>query len=133
MRHSPSLLKKTSRARQPKPRVVRDRCSDYNAFGRDPEGLIAYIAALLWGRDYVPAYPVQQFVGAIEPPKYGPPAPYQIDCLPPGWKPTPSRFELEFGEPPVYDPEFYPPPPKRFKRGNLGMFRHVKRFRKHGT
>lgn len=130
MRSSSSLLK-TSRAHKPKPRLVRDRCSNYNAFGRDPEGLVAYAAALLWGRDYVPTYNVQQFIGVVEPPKYGPPAPYQVACLPLGWKPTPSRFELKFGKPPAYDPDFHPSPPKRFKHGDLGMFHHVNRFRKH--
>lgn len=66
-----------------------DSCADYNAFGRDPDGRLAFLAAFFWGPDYVPDHTIQQFVGPPEPPRFGPPAKYQIPCLPPGWKPRP--------------------------------------------
>ncbi|KAF8059027.1 hypothetical protein FPV67DRAFT_1454678 [Lyophyllum atratum] len=48
-----------------------DRGANYNAFGRDPYGRIAYLAAWMWGPEYVPGYDVQQFVGVPEPPPLG--------------------------------------------------------------
>lgn len=44
-----------------------------------------YVAMALWGPDYVPPFPSKVYVGALEPPRYGPPAAYQVCCLPPGW------------------------------------------------
>lgn len=70
-------------------RRMLDSCADYNAFGRDPDGRLAFLAAFFWGPDYVPDHTIQQFVGPPEPPRFGPPAKYQIPCLPPGWKPRP--------------------------------------------
>ena len=66
-----------------------DRCANYNAFGHDPDGLLAYVAMALWGPNYVPPFPSKVFGGPPEPPRYGPPAAYQRHCLPPGWTPTP--------------------------------------------
>jgi hypothetical protein len=66
-----------------------DRCANYNAFGYDPKGELAYAATALWGPDYVPPFPSKVYVGALEPPRYGPPATYQVCCLPPGWIPNP--------------------------------------------
>jgi hypothetical protein len=71
----------------PSARPITDTCANYNAFGRDPNGLIAYLAGICFGPRWVPPYTVQQFVGRLEPPRYGPPAPYQIPCLPEGFIP----------------------------------------------
>ena len=56
--------------------------ADFNAFGYDPEGFLAHLAAHTYGRHWVPSYNVQQFVGRPEPPRYGAPAPFQFACLP---------------------------------------------------
>ena len=109
-----------------------DRGADYNAFGRDPDGRLAYLAAWFWGPDYAPDYTVQQFVGLLEPPRYGPPAPYQIASLPPGWKPTPSPYAIRYGAPPASDPDFDLRPPRRFNRRRLDALRHIERFTKPG-
>ncbi|KAG6904748.1 hypothetical protein DXG01_007469 [Tephrocybe rancida] len=66
------------------------RC--YNAFGYDPNGRLAAIAATLYGPTYTPGYDVKQFVGKPEPPRFGPPSPFQLRSLPGlsdgSWKPT---------------------------------------------
>lgn len=67
--------------------------ADYNAFGRDPYGWIAGLCALLFGPSYIPQVPNSQFVGLAEPPRYGPPAHYQLAHLPAGFIPYyPDRF-----------------------------------------
>jgi hypothetical protein len=61
-------------------------CADYNAFGYDPEGRIAAVAAYFYGPAWKPARspgiptPIQRHT--IRPPRYGPPAPWQIPSLP---------------------------------------------------
>lgn len=64
-----------------------DTGADYNAFGRDPYGCIAFLCAWFFGPTYVPLAPPLQFGGPLEPPRYGPPAWYQLPCLPPGFLP----------------------------------------------
>jgi len=73
-------------ARQPK-----DNGSNYNAFGFDPDGRVAYLVALFYGPDWVPRVTPKQFGGPPAPPRFGPPASYQEDCLPPGFKPKMNR------------------------------------------
>src|ERR1700677_3158992 len=86
-------------------------CANFNAFGYDSEGLLAHIAAWLYGPDWMPQHAVQQFVGLIQPFRYSPPAPYQIPCLPPGFQPrTPPEY---YGTP---NPP-YISPPARFDHG----------------
>jgi hypothetical protein len=72
----------------------KDTCADYNVFGRDPDGRIAFLAALFFGPNWVPLCPHQQFSGPPEPPRYGPPAQYQLQCLPKGFvaAPPPNYF-----------------------------------------
>lgn len=82
--------------------------ADFNAFGYDPYGFIAHVTGHFYGPHWRPNHPVQQFIGRIKPPRYGPPAAYQVPFLPPGFQPrTPPQF---YGEsfPPYYSP------PKRF-------------------
>jgi hypothetical protein len=64
-----------------------DHGSNYNAFGRDPDGRVAYLAALFYGPDWVPRVTPKQFGGPPAPPCFGPPVQYQTACLPPGFKP----------------------------------------------
>lgn len=71
-----------------------DTGADYNAFGRDPYGWIAYLCALFFGPDYIPLVPRSQFGGAPEPPRYGPPARYQLSCLPAGFTPQYPNVNL---------------------------------------
>jgi hypothetical protein len=92
-----------------------DRGADYNAFGRDPDGRLAYLAAAFWGPSYVPPFPSQVFGGPPEPPRYGPPAAYQHRCLPPSWAPSPPP-----GPPP--QPPYLDPPPY-FDAGLFDAFR----------
>lgn len=73
-------------ARRPK-----DHGSNYNTFGYDPDGRVAYLAALSYGPHWVPRFTPKQFGGPPAPPRFGPPAPYQKDCLPPGFKPRMHR------------------------------------------
>jgi hypothetical protein len=81
-----------------------DTGANYNMFGHDPKGRLAYLAVLFWGPDYVPPFPSQVFARPPEPPRYGPPAAYQHHCLPPGLAPTPPP-----GTPP--QPLYLDPPP----------------------
>ena len=82
-----------------------DCSANYNTFGYDPKGHLAGLAQTFWGPTYVPGVPSQVFGGPPEPPHYGPPAYYQISCLPPDWKPTPPPGYLK---PPLHsDPELF--------------------------
>jgi hypothetical protein len=83
----------------------RDCCANYNAFGYDPDGRVAWLSALLFGPDWIPPFPSQQFVGLPEPPRYGPPAYYQRGCLPNGFIPNlpPDYFDCP-STPPYLDP-----------------------------
>jgi len=64
--------------------------ADYNAFGYDPEGRIAAVAAYFYGPAWQPVHsqPVHSHgipwpTGCIiGPPRYGPPVPWQIPLLP---------------------------------------------------
>jgi hypothetical protein len=81
---------------------ARDRCANYNAFGYDPDGSIAGISAMLFGPEWIPPFPLQQFVGLPEPPRYGAPAYYQRNCLPEGF--TPNLPLDIYPSPPYLDP-----------------------------
>lgn len=107
-------------------RRPRDRGADYNAFGRDPDGRLAFLAAFFWGPDYVPQYTVQQFVGPPEPPRFGPPAPYQRAYLPNGWEPRapPAFYGLDL----AYHSEFLDPPAGYFNPQIFAALQHIARF-----
>jgi hypothetical protein len=77
--------------------MPRDTCANYNAFGRDPDGWIAHLAAWFFGPEWIPPFPAQIFAGPPEPPRYGPSAEYQLRSLPWGFTPTPP-------------PQYYGPP-----------------------
>jgi hypothetical protein len=91
--------------------VYTDKGANYNVFGYDPDGRLAYLAMVLWGPKYVPSIPSHVFGGPPEPPCYGPPAYYQVHCLPPGWVPTPPPGltpQSPYLDPPAYfDPELF--------------------------
>ncbi|RDB23628.1 hypothetical protein Hypma_009521 [Hypsizygus marmoreus] len=111
--------------------MPRDRCANYNAFGRDPNGRVAYLASFFYGPDYVPAITLQQFGGPPEPPRYGPPARYQLACLPPGFQP---RRPPNFLDP--EDPDGVPEPPyldgpEVFDPRLFAAFEHVKRWKRY--
>lgn len=107
-------------------RRPRDRGADYNAFGRDPEGRLAFLAAFFWGPAYVPQYTIQQFAGPPEPPRFGPPAPYQRACLPEGWKPhAPPNF---YGVALVSHSEYLTPPAGNFDPQIFAALQHIARF-----
>lgn len=118
---------KDRQALKPKPRLpVMDRCANYNALGRDPDGRLTYLAALFWGRSFVPQCSTQQFVGPPEPPRFGPPAPYQVACLPPGWKPQdPPDF---YGAGDAFGPLFLDPPTGIFDPNIFAALKHIARF-----
>jgi hypothetical protein len=81
--------------------------ANYNAFGRDPNRLIAYLAAFLFGPNWVPPFPAQVFAGPPQPPRFGQPAQYQLQSLPPDFIPNlPPNF---FGPP--HRPYLKPPVP----------------------
>lgn len=119
-------------------RRVFDRGSDFNAFGFDPVGRLAYHAACFYGPDYVPLYTVQQYagIGNPKPPRYGPPAPYQVPFLPLGWEITPTPYFDKFGEPvrdtnaaeyPLYDK-----PPRKFCRKLFTALKWAENYKEEG-
>ena len=57
---------------------------DYNAFGYDPRGRVASISGLLFGENWRPDQEdIPCYHGAeVAPPRYGPPADYQLPYLP---------------------------------------------------
>ncbi|RDB14830.1 hypothetical protein Hypma_016574 [Hypsizygus marmoreus] len=108
--------------------VYHDRGEYYNAFGRDPNGRLAFLASFFFGPAYVPAITLQQFAGPPEPPRYGPPARYQLSCLPAGFQP---RRPPNFLDPEDTNsiPELpYLEPPEVFDRNLFAAFQHVSRF-----
>lgn len=107
-------------------RRPRDRGADYNAFGRDPDGRLAFLAALFWGPAYVPEHTVQQFGGPPEPPRFGPPAPYQRACLPQGWVPRapPNFYGMDFAT----QSEYLDPPVGEFDPRIFAALQHISRF-----
>ena len=94
-------------------RKQQSMCADYNAFGYDPNGLIAHLTAHFYGPRWKPHYNVQQYVGQIQPPRYGPPAPYQIQSLPPNFRPwtLPNYYgkpvSLYLDPPALFDPNVF--------------------------
>ena len=122
-----------------KKRQITDRASHYNAFGRDPNGLLAYYADLFYGPDYVPAHDMQQFVGAPEPPKYGAPAQYQLRQFPylaQGFQPTLPRggatkmASIEDGEDTIGSGHLEPP--KRYDPKTFEALRWSRRWMRAG-
>lgn len=100
----------------------RDHCANYNAFGYDPNGRYAYLSSLFFGPHFVPASPPQVFVGRLEPPRFGPPAAYQIPCLPPGFQPRAPPY-LYGGIPPM--PPYLDPPEVFKPRAVFAALQHV--------
>lgn len=78
-------------------RCLKDHGPNYNAFSYNPDGWVAYLVALFYGPDWVSWVTPKQFGGPPAPPHFGPPAPYQEACLPPGFKPRmhPDFYKLE--------------------------------------
>ena len=116
--------------RQPK-----DHGSNYNAFGHDPDGKIAYLAALFYGPGWVPRVTPKQFEGPPALPRFGPPALYQESCLPPRFKPRMHRnyykMEAAFEEAkkvaPGEESEFLSPP-KEFDPHVFDAFKFGRNF-----
>jgi hypothetical protein len=73
--------------------------ADWNIFGFDPNGLLAYLVAYFFGPQFRPATlgHLPRWVGEVLPPRYGPPGPQQAARLPLGWKPNPPP--LYYGVP----------------------------------
>jgi hypothetical protein len=100
------------------------RGADFNAFGYDPEGVLAHLASHLYGPSWKPNYTVRQFVGAAEAPRYGPPAPYQEEYLPADFRPR---------TPPLYYGRPAPPyirPPTRFFANHFAALQFSERLSK---
>lgn len=98
------------------------RGADYNAFGYDPEGVLAHLASHLYGPSWRPRYNVRQFVGTRAAPRYGPPAPYQEAYLPANFRPR---------TPPLYYGRPSPPfirPPIRFNRNHFAALQFSDRL-----
>jgi hypothetical protein len=82
--------------------------ADYNAFGYDPDGRFANLAAYFFGPAWVPTnhdhLPSFQGITAA-PPRYGPPAPQQVGWLPAVFVPRSPPFHFGVPNPPyVSDP-----------------------------
>ncbi|KAG6904702.1 hypothetical protein DXG01_007815, partial [Tephrocybe rancida] len=107
--------------------------ADYNAFGFDPRGVFAFLAAEAYGSDYVPDYNVMRFRGGVEPPRYGPPAPYQQRVLPRGWIMTPSPFLALYGKLSTRDPDLHDSIPKKFNRKRFECLSTGRRFNRRDT
>lgn len=90
--------------------------ADYNAFGYDPEGRLAAVAAYFYGPAWKPVRspgcptPIQRHT--IRPPRYGPPAPWQIPSL---------SWDFAARLPPCYlgQPGGYLPGPDTFNTTNF--------------
>ncbi|RDB29818.1 hypothetical protein Hypma_014049 [Hypsizygus marmoreus] len=108
---------------------VRDRGANYNAFGWDPNGRLAYLASFFYGPAYVPTITLQQFAGPAEPPRYGPPARYQLSCLPAGFQPRRPPNFLDPQDPDEIPQPPYLDPPNVFDPQIFAAFQHVARFR----
>lgn len=80
--HSYRHMKSAERSRIP------DCGANYNALGYDPDGFMTWLVAFFYGA-WLPPSPAHRFGGPPQPPRYGPPASYQLSCLPEGFKPTP--------------------------------------------
>ena len=90
--------------------------ADYNAFGYDPKGILASVAAFFFGPAWVPAIPCQpppSFKFNLAPPRYGPPNQQQLPLLPDDF--IPELPPCYFGSP--MPP--YLPGPDRFDRHNF--------------
>jgi hypothetical protein len=85
--------------------------ADWNIFGNDPNGLLAYLAAYFFGPEYLPETfdHLPRWEGEVQPPRYGRAGPQQAKNLPLGWKSTPPP--LYYGTP--SGP--YLPPPRIFR------------------
>ncbi|RDB27586.1 hypothetical protein Hypma_003885 [Hypsizygus marmoreus] len=114
-----------------------DRGANYNAFGRDPNGRLAFLASFFYGPEYVPKITIQQFGGPAEPPRYGPPARYQLHCLPVGFQPQrppnfldPDNLDAEDNNLLDLDPDESPylDPPAVFYPSMFAALQHVPRF-----
>lgn len=104
----------------------RDRGANYNAFRRDPDGRLAFMAAFFWGCAYVPEYTRQKFKGPPEPPRFGPPAQYQMACLPQGWVPrAPPNF---YGDEEALEGPYLDPPTGIFDLAIFDALKHIERF-----
>lgn len=103
-----------------------DTCADYNAFGCDLDGRLAFLAAFFWGPAYVPHYTVQQFGGPPGPPRFGPPAPYQRAYLPVGWepRPPPNFYGLDLS----HHSDYLDPPSGIFDPRIFAALQHIARF-----
>lgn len=85
--------------------------ADWNVFGYDPNGFLAYLVAYFFGPEWLPDTfdHLPRWEGEVKPPRYGPPGNRQAKYLPPGWKCTPPP--LYYGAP--SGP--YLPPPRVFR------------------
>ncbi|KAG6913717.1 hypothetical protein DXG01_004723 [Tephrocybe rancida] len=61
----------------------------------------------LMNAEYVLDHKVPRFGGDLQPPRYGPPAPYQVPYLPEGWTSTPSPLSEIYSLPSPFDPELH--------------------------
>lgn len=120
-----SLIMPSKRPRSP------DCGADYNALGRDPDGFMTWLVAFFYGT-WLPSSPAHQFVGPPQPPHYGPPASYQLACLPEGFKPNPPpKFHS-------YDPtstsmeDDFLDPPEKWTPELFAALRHSATFKDKG-
>lgn len=103
--------------------------ADYNAFGRDPDGRLAYLAAIFYGPLWVPRFTPQQFAGPPAPPRYGPPAQYQLQSLPEGFTPNiPLHFPNARYVFTSIDTDSYLDPPAIFDHTVFNALKYASRF-----
>lgn len=116
----------------PKRSRTLDCGADYNALGRDPNGFMTWVVAFFYGT-WLPTTPAHRFGGPPQPPRYGPPASYQLACLPEGFKPNPPpRFHSYDPTSRSMDEDEFLEPPEKWTPELFAALRHTATFEDKG-
>lgn len=106
--------------------------ANYNALGRDPNGFMTWLVAFFYGT-WLPTTPAHRFGGPPQPPRYGPPASYQLACLPEGFKPNPPpRFHSHEPTSASMDQNDFLEPPETWTPELFAALRHTATFEDKG-
>lgn len=124
--------KHPSRRMPPKRPRTPDCGANYNALGRDPDGFMTWLVAFFYGT-WLPTSPAHRFVGLPQPPRYGPPASYQLACLPEGFRPNPPpRFHSYDPSSASIDGDDFLEPPEKWTPELFAALRHTAMFEDKG-
>lgn len=106
--------------------------ANYNALGYDPDGFMTWLVAFFFG-SWVPSSPAHRFAGPPQPPRYGPPASYQLPCLPEGFKPNPPpNFHSHNPTSGSVDVDDMLDPPEKWTPDVFAALRHTATFEDKG-